>query len=60
MPINSLTEFIIYMLLVVPCVYDGYRQYYLKIESNNYRRLITGGLVGFALIILIKSYGVSK
>lgn len=54
MPITSWLESIFYLTLIIPCVYDGYRQYYCKKESNNFRRLITGSLAGFA-ITFIKS-----
>lgn len=43
------------LLLIVPMVLDGSIQYLTSYHSNNIKRLITGLLSGFGLILLIKA-----
>ena len=37
------------ILLPVPCIIDGYKQYYLNIESNNRKRALYGILAGMGI-----------
>ena len=41
------------VLLVIPALYDGIRQYVFKVESNNRRRFITGFFAGTGMNMLI-------
>lgn len=41
------------MILLLPCVIDAFFQYILNRNSNNLRRIITGGLAGIGFAILI-------
>lgn len=43
------------LLLIVPMVLDGSIQYLTSYRSNNIKRIITGLLSGFGLILLIKA-----
>lgn len=40
---------VIGILLSVPCLIDGYRQYYLNTDSNNCKRVIYGVLAGIGI-----------
>lgn len=42
------------ILLVIPCVLDGLLQYFFKLESNNFRRILTGFLFGFGISLFIE------
>lgn len=43
------------VLLMLPMIFDGYIQYFLKHESTNLRRSVTGILfgIGFSLVVFI-------
>ena len=43
------------IVLIVPMILDGSIQYLTSYRSNNIKRLITGLLSGFGLILLIKA-----
>lgn len=43
------TSIFINLLLMLPLILDGFIQLFTKYESNNFKRLITGILFGFAL-----------
>lgn len=40
---------ILWVACVIPCLIDGVLQYFFKIESTNFKRLIFGGLCGYGL-----------
>lgn len=44
---------IINIILMIPMILDGSLQYFMGIESTNFRRGITGGLFGVAVAIII-------
>lgn len=41
------------VLLIIPALYDGIRQYVFKVESNNRRRFITGFIAGTGMNMVI-------
>lgn len=43
------TSIFINLLLMLPLILDGFIQLFTKYESNNFKRLVTGILFGFAL-----------
>lgn len=43
----------ILLLMLIPLIFDGFLQLLSKYESNNRRRLITGILFGYALLMLL-------
>lgn len=40
------------IILILPCLIDGFRQYFLNKESRNCRRIFTGVLAGIGLAAL--------
>lgn len=53
--ITNCKNYLNYLVLVVPMVIDGGIQYIFKIESNNFRRFVTGILGGIGIIYLLIS-----
>lgn len=49
---------IISFLLAVPCLLDGLLQYVWNIESNNYRRILTGLLLGLSIVLTIGYFSI--
>ncbi len=43
---------LIIIILLLPMIIDGVRQYVFDIESNNIKRFITGMMFGFGISIL--------
>ena len=37
------------LILCIPCAIDGFAQYFMGFESNQYRRFVTGFLFGIGL-----------
>ncbi|SHI78437.1 Uncharacterized membrane protein [Mesonia phycicola] len=46
------------LLLIIPTYLDGFIQAYFNIESNNYRRFITGLVAGVASMALVSIIGI--
>lgn len=53
--VTSCSNYLWFLLLIIPMVIDGGRQILLKKESNNCRRFITGILGGIGIIYLFIS-----
>jgi len=51
-------NFFIALFLCIPTVIDGTLQYYLKIESTNFRRIWTGLLAGIGLSFVMHDFRV--
>ena len=49
---------ITFFLLSIPCLIDGLLQYVWLIESDNYRRIITGLLLGASIVLTIGFFSV--
>lgn len=49
---------IISLLLAVPCLIDGLFQYVWHIGSNNYRRILTGLLLGTSIVLTIGYFSI--
>ena len=50
----TVLHFIIGLILILPMIYDGTRQYVYKRMSNNYRRAMTGALFGIGAFLVMK------
>ena len=49
---------ILSFLLAVPCLIDGLLQYVWKVESDNFRRILTGLLLGASIVLSIGYFSV--
>ena len=49
----TLHTYFVLIFLCIPCIIDGYFQYYLLKRSNNIRRFFTGFLCGASLRLLL-------
>ena len=53
--ITRCKNYLFVLLLIIPMIIDGWIQFIFKIESNNFRRFITGILGGIGIIYLFIS-----
>lgn len=49
---------ILSFLLAVPCLIDGLLQYVWQVESDNFRRILTGLLLGASIVLSIGYFSV--
>lgn len=47
-------KYFLFVLLIIPCLIDGILQYSFNIESNNFRRLISGILCGVGSSVFLE------